>query len=185
MYAWHATFGDQIELHALTERYQEAFGSLSGVDAIPQPWLHLTMQGVAFTDEVSARDLAEIVTRAQKRLRSAGAVTFKVYVPIVDPEAIMFRPDRTDRLRQFRDEVREAIADVWGANRVPETPEWAPHISSAYSNATGPASPFFDAIASVKAGPASVTLREIQLIRLGRDTRLYTWETAASVPLDA
>ncbi|WP_158578429.1 2'-5' RNA ligase family protein [Spongiactinospora rosea] len=182
MYAWHATFGGQTQLHALTERYQAALASSPGVDVIPLAWLHLTMQGVTFTDEVNARDLAEIVARVQDRLRSTGSVRFEVHTPIVDPEAIMFLPDPADRLQEIRDEVRAAIADVWGANRVPESPEWAPHISIAYSNATGPAGPFLDAIGSVNAGSASVTLREIQLIRLGRDARLYTWEPAASAP---
>ncbi len=152
---------------------------------IPLRWLHLTMQGIGFTDEVAPNDVAEIVRVARERLVTHRPVTFEVGAPIVDPEAIMFRVQPADDLRLARDDIRAAIAEVWGPDQVPDSPEWAPHVSIAYSNADGPAAPYVDALASVAPEPVTVTLNAVQLIRLDRDTRVYRWDTEASVPLGA
>ena len=39
-----------------------------GLDLVPGPWLHLTMQDVGFSDEVSGGDLAAITAAARSRL---------------------------------------------------------------------------------------------------------------------
>jgi 2'-5' RNA ligase len=184
MYTWHMTFDGQDALHELTERYQSALTPLPGLDIIPLKWLHLTMQGVGFTDEVQSQDLTEIVSKARKRLATRRPVTFEAGTLIVDPEAVMFPVAPADELRRVRADIRAAITDVWGAGRVPDAPEWTPHVSIAYSNAEGPAAPLLDALTSVTPDVAEVTLRSVQLIRLDRDTRVYKWETVESVPLD-
>jgi hypothetical protein len=80
-----------------------------------------------------------------------------------------------------RDALRAAIGDVWGPARVPETAEWAPHVSVAYANADGLAAPVDDALGDGRG--VTVTLGKVDLIRLGRDNRVYEWETIASIPL--
>ncbi|MGW4639535.1 2'-5' RNA ligase family protein [Sphaerisporangium sp. NPDC004334] len=182
MYTWHVTFDGQTALHEVVGRYQAALPML-GVDLIPERWLHLTMQGVGFTDEVDRSDVDQIITAARGRLKAMRPVSFTSGSPIVDPEAIMFRAEPADELRQVRNEVREAIADVWGHDNVPDAPEWTPHVSIAYSNSEGPAAPLLEALACVPAAPASVTVSAVQLIRLDRDAKMYQWETVASVPL--
>jgi 2'-5' RNA ligase len=183
MYTWHATFEGQSALHECAERYQSALSPLPGLDIIPLRWLHLTIQGVGFIDEVDRQDVERIVAAVRDRLRRHRPVTFEVQSPIVDPEAIMFRVRPADALQQIRDDIRAGIADVWGADRVPDSPEWAPHISIAYSNTPGPAEPYVNAVTSIAPEPVAVTLREVQLIRLDRDIRLYMWETEAMAPL--
>lgn len=183
MYTWHATFRDQPTLHDLVKRYQAALAPLGGLDLIPLPWLHLTMQGIGFTDEVDPHDVQRIQAAVRDRLRHRHPVRLCLRSPIVDPEAIMFRIDPADELRDIRDDIRTAIAQVWGAGRVPDPPEWTPHISIAYSNTDGPAEPYVKAVSSITAEPAAITLRHIQLIRIDRDSRLYKWETEATVPL--
>jgi hypothetical protein len=68
MYTWHVTFADQPQLHELAATYQTALTRLPGLDVIPTPWLHLTMQGIAFTDEISEQEVADIAEAARKRL---------------------------------------------------------------------------------------------------------------------
>jgi hypothetical protein len=41
---------------------------LPGLDLVPGQWLHLTTQGVGFTDEVSDTDLTAITSAARTRL---------------------------------------------------------------------------------------------------------------------
>jgi 2'-5' RNA ligase len=183
MYTWHATFDGQDTLHAAVDRYQAVLAPLSGIDLIPRKWLHLTMQGVGFTDEVDADDLAKITEAARRQLATHRPVTFETGVPIVDPEAILFAVTAVDELRGVRDGVRAAIAEIWGSEHVPDGPDWTPHVSIAYSNTDGSAAPYVNALASIPPKPAAVTLRDVHLIRLDRDTRVYKWETVDSVPL--
>jgi 2'-5' RNA ligase len=182
MYTWHVTFDDQPQLHELVSAYQSALISLPGLDLIPERWLHLTMQGIGFTDEVSEREIANIADAARKRLANQRTVSLTVGPASVDPEAIMFEVKPTDALSPVRSAIRAAIADVRGAARVPETDEWMPHISLAYSNSDGIAAPYFTAVGSVSNPPITLTISKVYLIELNRDTRLYQWTTEAEIP---
>ncbi|HEX6074570.1 MAG TPA: hypothetical protein VFZ32_04810 [Micromonosporaceae bacterium] len=54
-YACHLTFDNAPDLHRLADRYQQALRPFAGLDLIPRRWLHLTMQGIGFTDEARWR----------------------------------------------------------------------------------------------------------------------------------
>jgi 2'-5' RNA ligase len=185
MYTWHVTFDDHPELHELVSAYQAALSPLGGLDLIPARWLHLTIQGIAFTDEISQQDIADIADAARKRLANQRPVSLTIGPAIVDPEAIMFEVMPPDALAPVRTAIRSAIADVRGAEQVPESDEWTPHISLAYSNSDGLAAPFIDAVSSVSNPPATLTVSKVHLIELNRDTHLYQWATTAEIPLSS
>ncbi|MGH3921873.1 MAG: 2'-5' RNA ligase family protein, partial [Pseudonocardiaceae bacterium] len=65
-YTWHLTFQDQEDVHRLARVYQHRLDA-PNLDLVPLRWLHLTTQGVGFTDEVSADDAARIVGAASAR----------------------------------------------------------------------------------------------------------------------
>jgi 2'-5' RNA ligase len=183
MYTWHITFDGQHELHELVKAYQAALDSLSGLDLIPVRWLHLTTQGIAFTDEISEREVAAIVEAARKRLANQPPVSLTAGPAIVDPEAIMLELPPANGLYPVRDNLRAAIADARGAAKVPEAEQWNPHISLAYSNSDGPAAPYIKALQTVTRAPAEFTISAVHLIELSRDTHLYQWTTKAEIPL--
>ena len=182
MYTWHVTFDDQPQLHELVSAYQSALAPLPGLDLIPGRWLHLTMQGIGFTDEVSEREIADIADSARKRLSNQRPVSLTVGPATVDPEAIMFEVTPTDALSPVRSAIRAAISDVRGAAEVPESEEWTPHISLAYSNGSDVAAPYVAAVDSVSNPPVTLTVSKVHLIELNRDARLYQWTTKAEVP---
>jgi 2'-5' RNA ligase len=182
MYTWHVTFDDHPQLHELVSAYQSALSSLPGLDLIPGRWLHLTMQGIGFTDEVSEREIADIADVARKRLANQRPVPLTVGRASVDPEAIMFDVTPTDALSPIRSAIRAAISDVRGAAEVPESEEWTPHISLAYSNSDDVAAPYIAAVDSVSKPPVTLTISKAHLIELNRDARLYQWTTEAEVP---
>jgi 2'-5' RNA ligase len=181
MYTWHVTFDDQPQLHELVSAYQSSLSSLSGLDLIPARWLHLTMQGIGFTDEISDREIADIAEAAQKRLANQHPVALTVGPASVDPEAIMFEVVPVDALTPVRGSIRAAISDIRGAAEVPESKEWAPHISLAYSNSDDVATPYVTAIDSVSNPPVTLTISKAHLIELNRDAQLYQWKTRAEV----
>jgi 2'-5' RNA ligase len=182
MYTWHVTFEDQSELHEFVKGYQRALAPLPGLDMIPVRWLHLTMQGVGFTDEIAPKDVADIAEAARKRLAACEPVSLSIGPAQVDPEAILLHVSPSGALNPVRDGVRAAIADVLGGSGVPETEDWTPHISIAYSNNDGPAAPYAEALSTAPSAPVDLTVSAASLIQLSRDTHLYQWTTKAEVP---
>lgn len=183
MYTWHITFDGQHKLHELVKAYQADLASLSGLDLIPVRWLHLTTQGIAFTDEIGEREVGGIVEAARKRLATQPPVSLTAGPAIVDPEAIMLELPSAHALYPVRDNLRAAIADTRSAAKVPEAEQWNPHISLAYSNSDGLAAPYIAALQTVTRAPAEFTISAVHLIELGRDTHLYRWTTKAEIPL--
>ncbi len=94
MYTWHFTFDNQAALHALVDAYQARLAGLPGIDLIPRQWLHLTTQGVGFTDEVPDTDIEAVIDAARKRLAAVPRVTVNM--------ARRLDPPRQRRLQQLR-----------------------------------------------------------------------------------
>jgi 2'-5' RNA ligase len=182
MYTWHFTFDNQAALHALVDAYQARLAGLPGMDLIPRQWLHLTTQGVGFTDEVPDTDIEAIIDAARKRLAAVPRVTVNMGPAIVDPEVVRLEVQPADALTPVRRALRDAIATARGPEHVAEPDGWTPHVSVAYSNSDGPMEPYIKTLDPPLA-PVSVDIPDVQLIVLGRDTHLYEWQTRAVVPL--
>ena len=184
MYTWHVTFGDQPAVQDLAARARDLLRDVPGLDLIPGPWLHLTTQGVGFSDEVSAADLAAITAAARARLAAVPPAAVTIGPARVVDEGIVCDAYPAAALSPVRDAVRAAIGDVWGPARVPGEAGWWPHVSFAYASADGPAAAAGAALAGFTAA-AAITVTEVQLILLGRDEHLYQWQTQATVRLGA
>ena len=181
-YTWHVTFQDALDVHRLAEAYRRGLAGVPGLDLIPDRWLHLTMQGLGFTDEVADADLRAIIDAAAVRLRGLPAFGMTLTRPEITPEAIRWEAQPGDAPAAVRSGIRSAIGDVW-----PEVPEdatgFAAHVSIAYSNATGPTEPVARALAAVDEPPAVARIEHVDLIRLNRNHQMYEWETVAEIPL--
>jgi 2'-5' RNA ligase len=182
-YTWHLTFERSPDVHRLTAEYEEAL-DVPGLDVIPPRWLHLTMQGIGFTDEVSPQDAGAITESARDRLAELAPFDATLGPAVIDPEVVRLRVTPAEPVARVRAAIRAAIADVWGPDRVPENEAgFTPHVSLAYSSADGPAEPIIQATESVKPEPATASIAEAQLIALNRDHREYQWTTYAAVNL--
>jgi 2'-5' RNA ligase len=183
LYTWHLTFQGQHELHRLVGAYQDAL-VLPGLDLVPLEWLHLTMQSVGFTDEVSERQVRQVVAAAEQRCGALARFTLTLGPAQVDQEGVTLPVVPQGPVRWLRMAVRGAVAEVLGVERVPERAErfW-PHVSVAYSNANGPAAPIIGRVERVGALRAVATVGQVWLLELERVGHLYRWETLAAVPL--
>ncbi|WP_433270754.1 2'-5' RNA ligase family protein [Actinosynnema sp. CS-041913] len=186
-YTWHVTFADQPGVQQLVTDYAPVLAVLPQLDPVSARWLHLTMQGIGFTDEVDRNDVDRIVEAA--RTRCAGLWSFTVtFGPAhVDRETIQMRVHRPDPLVELRLALRAVIGDVWGPGNVPD-PEagFRPHVSLGYCNATGPAEPVVEILRAHEEHEeytAEVTVSSVSLIDLNRDHRMYEWTDVATVPL--
>ena len=184
MYTWHVTFADVPVVQELAASAQARLADLAGIDLVPGRWLHLTTQDVGFTDEITDADLAAITGGASARLAAIDPIPITIGPARVADEGILCPVAPEGALTPMRDAIRAAIADVWGRQRVPGGPAWAPHVSIAYSSAAGTADTFQAALDGEDA-VAAMMVDAVKLIQLGRDQHVYEWETLASVQLGA
>jgi 2'-5' RNA ligase len=183
-YAWHVTFTGLPAVQALAARAQARLAGVAGLDPVPARWLHLTMQGVGFTDEVPGTDLAAMVAAARRHLAAAEPPRVTIGPARTVSEGVLLGVAPADGLTAVRNGLRAAIAETWPGAAVPGPAEWFPHISVAYSHLTGPAGAIDAALAGDDA-TADAVIRAVQLIVLGRDQHLYEWADHTTVPLPA
>lgn len=182
-YAWHLTFDDAPDLHRLAREYAPAL-DIPGLDVIPVQWLHLTMQGVGFTDEVPTAEIDAIAEAARDRFADLAPFDVTLGPTVTEPEVVRLQVTPAEPVAQVRLAVRAGIAEVWGADCVPEQDsDFIPHVSLAYSNSDGSAEPILRAAKSVDITPAKATISAAQLIVLNRDNRQYQWTDYAVIPL--
>lgn len=174
-YALHLTWEHAPEVHRISAAAHEALGGVAELDLIPQQWLHLTMTGIGFTDEVSEEQVTAItdpVFDAWQHLASPG-VEFTGF--LVADEAIMLQAELPEWLAVFIELQRTAVDEVLGPQ--PWKP-FHPHVSLSYSNGTTPIEPIVDAVHTIAAGlPETVDATPaLTLLRIGKDNRMYEWD---------
>jgi 2'-5' RNA ligase len=185
-YTWHVTFADRPDVRELAERYEPVLAQLPMLDPVPPRWLHLTLQGIGFTDEVAEADVDDIVSAARTRCAELAPFTVTIGPAHVDPETIQLPVHPVESLVDLRRAIRHAIADVLGGHGVPEAEDgFRPHVSLAYANSAGPAGTAAEALAGHDAFTAEVTIAAVALINLNRDNQAYEWTEVASVALGA
>lgn len=185
-YTWHITFADQPEVGQLAADYAPVLAQLHMLDPVPPQWLHLTLQGIGFTDEITRTDVDRIISAARKRCAELAPFLATVGPARVDKETMQMPVRPLEPLADLRRSIRHAIGDVWGQGSVPE-PEngFRPHVSLGYANTTGPAEPIAEALAAHEPLTATVTISHVSLINLNRDNQAYEWTDIATLPLGA
>jgi 2'-5' RNA ligase len=185
-YTWHITFADQSGAQEVVAGYGPTLARLPMLDPVPLRWLHLTLQGIGFTDEVRAEDVDQILSAATKRCVGLAPFTVTIGPAHVDPETIQMPVGPVEPLAELRQAIRSAIGDVWGEGNVPEPEDgFRPHVSLGYSNAAGPADPVAVALNGRAPLTADVIVSAVSLINLNRDNKAYEWTDVAAVPLGA
>lgn len=188
MYTFHVTFDGSVvdgaaRLRGLAERYQRALSGVKGLDMVPAQWLHLTVQGVGFTDEVAESEMRAIVASARTRCADVAPFNLRLGPAVVFREGASLPGAPAVPARRMRDALRAAIADVRGEAGVAEGDHFLPHVSLAYSAVDGSAERLTQAVDSCILEPVSVAVRGVSLIALDRDARIYRWTTHARVRL--
>lgn len=182
MYTWHVSFEDVPAVQMLAANARTRLANLPELDFVPGQRLHLTMQDVGFSNEISDTELTAIVSAARMRLAAAEPLPVMIGPARATSEGVSCDIVRADVLDLLRDVLRAAIADVRGPERVLEGPMKTPHLSVAYATAAGSARSV-DTTLNNEDVTAVVMVRTIQLVRLDANPRANQWETCASIQL--
>jgi 2'-5' RNA ligase len=186
-YACHLTLDDQPELRTLVGEYQKPLAGMKGIDLIPEPWLHLTMQGIGFTDQISAGELGALADALSTGLGTIEQPAVQFHYLTIHPEAIYLKAHPAAALYPLRLRMHDAVASVLGPEKFSDPPpdhaDFLPHVSIGYVNRDAEARPIAAALSSLTTRPVSVTFAKADLLEYHRDHRMYEWISAAPIPI--
>jgi 2'-5' RNA ligase len=188
-YMWYVTFDRDDAVRDLALAYARRL-RLPTLDVIPPQWLHVTMLGVGFVDQIDEAEAQRIADAARQRLARLAPITVQIGPATVDREVVRLDVTPAEPVIRLRQELLAAIADVWGADRAPEPddgffPEdvYLPHVSLAYSNTDAERQSVMDEVRRDEPAPVRTTLRRADLVAVHRDNRMYEWTGFAHADL--
>ncbi|WP_161606073.1 2'-5' RNA ligase family protein [Microlunatus speluncae] len=180
-YYWHLTWDGKSELHRLVDDYQAVLAPVAGLDPIPRPWLHMTLQGIGFSNEVPDDQLAELIERARSALSGLRSIPARFDRLRIYSEALALEPEPAESITALRQTLREVTAEVIG--EAPGRDGFTPHVSIAYVNTDQPAAATVAAVESISPEPAEETIGAVTLLEQHRDNTRYEWRTITTLPL--
>ena len=157
---------------------------------MPAPWLHLTVQAIGYSDEMTAPTVAAVIEAVRSRVAAIEPFDLVFDRPTIYGEAVAIGTHPHPPIERLRDAVRAGIGAALGDAAVSTAPEQAhgflPHVTIAYSRIDADAAPYGLALAGVEQPPTIVPITAITLIRQERLLAphwLYRWTTEATAVL--
>ncbi|MFV2125229.1 2'-5' RNA ligase family protein [Micromonospora sp. LOL_013] len=184
-YHWMVMLGHVPALTAMAMHCQEQLRDLPHLDLVPTASLHITMQRLAFTDEVSPDVAAAVVNEVRRRCVDFPAIPVEIGPLAGSPGAVRLSVGPPEPVSRLRDVIRDSIAEVRGPAALPErASRFAPHVSIAYHNAAADALPLIQRVASLRhLPPAATVIQSVDLVELRREGHQYVASIQAEVLL--
>ncbi|MBF6301451.1 2'-5' RNA ligase family protein [Nocardia amamiensis] len=185
-YTWHVTFDNDSPAAQLVETFAPTLSQIPTMDPVAREGLHITIQGIGFTDDATTADVQKISGAAATYLSRRGPFDALIGPPSVDKEAIGLPIANPEPFRDIRDDLQLAIADVWGVDQVPERGDrFNPHLSLAYSTGVASMTNLRGLLARNGLSGIEVVqpVAAVSLIALNRDNHRYEWREITKVPL--
>lgn len=187
---WHIVFDELPTVQRLAGRCRTVLARLPYLDLVPGEWLHMTIQGVGWSDELSDRERAAVVQATAEELRGLGTLEVDFGPAMVKGEALVLPVTPAVRLAELRRKIRSAIAVGLGRQAplaLEQAHGFVPHVSVAYARCTADATPYAAALSAVAPATARATIRNVSLIRQERQLApywRYRWDELARLSLD-
>lgn len=185
-YHWILRLNEAPLVRQLAAECQRHLSDLPTLDLVPLNSLHITLQRIAFTDQVSIKDVDAIADIARQHY----ATIPKPYV-IIGPlagssGAVRFSAGPHPPIHHIRDIAKASIAAVRGTDAVPDrTTPFIPHMSIAYNNTPIDAHDIVQHVATLRRyQPVTTDVHSVDLVELHRRGKSYAWTLIASLPLD-
>jgi 2'-5' RNA ligase len=188
--ACYLTFEMQPDLHEVVTTYQGALADLPTLDLIWQEWLHLTVQGIAFTDELDPGQAEKVVTAVRDELAVQRSCAFTLQPPMVGNDGVYLPAAQPQPLAAVRESVAAAAGRMLAPRSLYALPgqgdsEFVPHVSIAYANGEVPREAVVDRLCRVDVPSVTVRVDDISMIKLRRDHRRWAWTDAVKIPFGA
>jgi hypothetical protein len=190
--ACYATFDDDVadrDLHELVDAYQAPLRTVPGLAVVARAWLHSTVQGVAFLDQLpdgGADAVARLAAVLSPVLAGLAAPVVTVERPLVRGSGVDLPLGPVAELARVRDAVRDAAAGAHGPlYALPgqgAAEVFDPHITLAYANAEMPAARVRELVEAVPHRDLRLRLEAFTVLELRRADRTWTWTGGVRLP---
>ncbi len=185
LFACYATFDRDPELQVLVRRYQDEIADLPGLDLIRPEWLHLTIQGIAFSDLLGPGEQQRIVTAVSRGLARVAPPVIALQPPEYGRDGIYLPAGPAEPLAAAREVIRAELAAIRDPGLQYALPgqdgPFDPHVSIAYANTRVPLDLVRARLDRVPAPGLNLTLSKISLIMLRRGDHRWSWTDAVEV----
>lgn len=184
---WHILFDDLQEVRALASRSQEVLQRLPGLVAVPIEWLHMTVQGVGWSDEVTDSQRSDVIDCVTEEMAGVREIHATFGPPLVKGEALVLPVAPVEALHDVRNRIRTGVARALGGppwEALEQRHGFLPHVSVAYARLDADAAPYAMALDTVAPARVTAVIRGIALIRQERHPAprwQYTWDELARV----
>ncbi len=184
--ACYAIYPGQPDLFDLVSAYQQPLRATGRFAAVEQPWLHSTMQGLAFLDDLPANAAVRLAEAMTDRLSGLAAPIVTVEPPLARDGGVDLPLSPINELAQVRAAVQQAAADALDLRDLYLLPgqagQFDPHISLAYANQGMDSAPIRRLLDAVPHPALTLTLNSFAVIALRRSNRTWHWSSAIAVP---
>jgi len=188
LWAFYLTFEGASALHDFAAAHQSRLAGFDGLDLVDRRWLHLTIQGAAFTDQMEPESYELLVRAVAKLTLQEPAIDLVVQRPRPSRDAVVMQAIPSHPLDSLRDRLRSAATAALGTDELYALPEpvggFNPHITVAYVRPPEPqAADVAAAMEEVALPDIRVRVPHLSLVRLSRGTSDWTWDAEERFPL--
>lgn len=179
LYQWHMAFHDQPAVQQLARLAQSRLHGQPSLDMVDVHLLHLTTYIVGFADEVPSTTVKDMTDHASDLLSTVAPIPVTIGRVGYHPQAITMLVEPGGALDPVLDAVRTATKAA-GYEGHTDTDPWRPHISVAYSHATGPAAPIIAALGR-SLPETKIMIRSVSLVSQTQVNRSWQWQPVTEV----
>ena len=99
-------------MRRIISSYAPVIRKIETLDPVGIDGIHVTLQGIGFTDEVSMADIRKIVTSVSSRCAQLEPIRVGFDEPRIDEEALHMNLHPVERLARVKRALRDGIGDV-------------------------------------------------------------------------
>jgi len=184
-YYWYATFSDSA-VTGLAARCQEHLQGLPYLDAVPLDSLHLTVQRLAFEDEIDPARVTQAQEFARQEISSMPTLSLNVGPLTGSAGAVRLSVHPWDDLERLRSRLQTSVRDAGiSTSERTSAASFRPHIGISYCNTRLPAAPLQRLLSGLRSeASVSTLIEQVDLVLLRREGRAYRWDTIDTIQLD-
>ena len=154
------------------------------LDPVPLTDLHMTLERIAFDDEISKTELDRIASVADEACRTLSPFTLYVGPLAGSSGAISFSASPHATIAQLRNTLVTAAKTVLGKASALENAYFRPHVGIAYCNKDVATEPIVSTVRRIRRMPiVEVNVRTVALVALTRGRNSYRWIERYTIPL--
>lgn len=180
LWSFYLTLADQTDVHRVVEHYQRYLRSLSQLDMIAVPSLHITIQGIRFVDEANPDQIDHLANAMRLKLAELDLPILSTGRLETDTDALQLPVLPRDPLVRLRDDIQATIRSEIGDDYLYKLPEpkngFNPHLSLAYANSEVSSAEIRAALGGAREMHATFRVGHLSLLKLRRETRRWSWQ---------